>query len=130
MKISGKFDVSLNPMDTYATSVDSSQLCRMSIDKQFHGDLSAESKGEMLSVLTQVQGSAGYVAIEQVVGTLVGKQGSFVLQHYGVMADGTDRLILEVVPNSATNELIGLSGTMAIRIENGQHFYDFDFTLD
>jgi len=117
-------------MDTYATSVDSSQLCRMSIDKQFHGDLSAESKGEMLSVLTQVQGSAGYVAIEQVVGTLVGKQGSFVLQHYGVMADGTDRLILEVVPNSATNELIGLSGTMAIRIENGQHFYDFDFTLD
>ena len=129
MKVSGKFDVTLNPMETYAKGVEGSNLGRMSIDKTFHGELSAKSSGEMLSAVTAVKGSAGYVAIEQVVGTLTGKQGSFVLQHYGVMSGGNDQLILEVVPDSGTRELSGLSGKMHISIDNGQHYYDFDYAL-
>lgn len=129
MKISGSFEVNLNPMDTYAEAKQGIQLGRMSIDKTFDGDLKATSKGEMLSALTTRPGSGGYVAIEQVSGTLSGKSGSFVLQHFGIMAGGDDRLILEVVPDSGTDELIGLSGSMTITIEDGKHFYDFDFEL-
>ena len=101
----------------------------MSIDKTFHGELEAISKGEMLSVMTSTQGSAGYVAVEQVIGNLSGKKGSFVLQHFGTMSKGEDRLILEVVPDSASGELSGLVGKMAITIEDGQHFYEFEYEL-
>lgn len=130
MQISGKFNVALNPQDVYAEGADGMALGRMSIDKTFFGELEATSKGEMLSSLTPTKGSAGYVAIEQVSGTLCGKTGSFVLQHFGLMDRGYDQLILEVVPDSATGELEGLKGCMKIRIEEGdQHFYDFDFHL-
>ena len=101
----------------------------LSIDKTFHGELNATSKGEMLSAMTATQGSAGYVAIEQVVGELSGKKGSFVLQHYGTMSKSDDFLLLEVVPDSGTNELGGISGKMAIKIEEGQHFYEFEYKL-
>lgn len=127
MKISGEFEVKLEPMETFAQGVDGVNLGRMSIDKEFKGELSANSKGEMFSAVTAVKGSAGYVAIEQVVGTLGGKKGSFVLQHYGIMANGSDSLILEVVPNSGSDELQGLAGKMNIRIEEGQHYYDFEY---
>lgn len=83
----------------------------------------------MVSAMTPVKGSAGYVAIEQVTGTLTGKKGSFVLQHFGIMDKGKDRLILNVVPDSGTDDLQGLTGKMAIRIEEGTHFYDFEFDL-
>ena len=129
MKISGKFDTNLNPLDSYARGRNEINLGRMSIDKTFHGDLDATSKGEMLSVMTPVKGSAGYVAIEQVSGSLSGKQGSFVLQHFGTMDKGKNRLILEVVPDSGSGELSGLKGKMAINIENGQHFYEFEYEL-
>ena len=129
MKITGTFDVKLLPMDNFAPGKDGISLGRMSIDKTFYGDLSGASKGEMLSAMTPVKGSAGYVAIEQVNGKLAGNVGSFVLQHFGIMDQGRDRLILEVIPDSGTGELAGLSGTMAIRIDEGQHFYDFDFDL-
>lgn len=130
MKVTGTFEVSMTPLETYAAGQAGIQLGRMSIDKTFKGELDAVSQGEMLSAMTSVAGSAGYVAIEQVSGTLAGKQGTFVLQHFGTMAQGQDRLILEVVPDSATGELVGLSGEMQIRIEDGQHFYDFEYQLD
>ena len=129
-KITGKFDVKLTPSSTYATGVDGVALGRMTLDKTFYGELEARSQGEMLSAMTSVKGSAGYVAIEQVVGNLCGKQGSFLLQHFGIMTDGQNRLILEVVPHSGAGELQGLSGTMAINIENGQHFYEFQFGFE
>lgn len=129
MKITGEFDVKLKPIEGYAEGSDGISLNRMSIDKTFHGELEASSKGEMLSAMTPVKGSAGYVAIEQVQGTLNGKKGSFVLQHFGTMDKGKDRLILEVVPDSATGELKGLSGKMAIIIEDGKHFYEFEYEL-
>lgn len=128
MKASGQFDISLNPQQAYAEGRDGINLNRMSIDKTFKGDLEATSKGEMLSAMTGTEGSAGYVAIEQVAGTLCGKSGSFVLQHFGTMSKGKDRLVLEVVPDSGTGELTGLSGSMNITIsEGGVHNYELDY---
>ncbi|MEX0724161.1 MAG: DUF3224 domain-containing protein [Gracilimonas sp.] len=129
MKISGEFEVKLNPIEGYVKGEKGIKLNRMSLDKTFFGDLDATSKGEMLSAMTPVKGSAGYVAIEQVVGELSGKKGSFVLQHYGTMDKEKDRLILEVVPDSGTGELVGLSGKMGINIEDGKHFYEFEYQL-
>jgi hypothetical protein len=129
MKVSGSFKVKLQPLSHSVSTEPGNTLGRMSIDKRFEGALSASSKGEMLSAITAVKGSAGYVAIEQVSGSLEGKTGSFVLQHFGMMHNGEQRLTLEVVPESGSGELAGLRGSMAIRIENGQHFYDFDYQL-
>ena len=130
MIATGDFEVRLLPIDAYAEAKDGIDLGRMSIDKTFSGDLEATSKGEMLSARTAVQGSAGYVAIEQVDGVLAGKKGTFVLQHFGVMNGGNNRLILEVVPDSGTGELEGLSGQMEIKIEAGNHFYEFAYDLN
>lgn len=130
MKIKGTFDVTLAPKDNYAEGKKGITLGRMSIDKEFHGELQATSKGEMLSARTEQAGSAGYVAIEQVEGQLSGKKGSFVLQHFGIMDRGKDRLILEVVPDSGTDELVGLLGLMSITIDDGQHYYEFEFDFE
>lgn len=127
MKVSGTFDVVLNPLMPYVQGEGGISLGRMSIDKVFHGGLEATSKGEMLSAMTAVKGSAGYVAIEQVTGSLAGKQGSFVLQHFGTATQGNNRLTLEIVPDSGTDELVGLSGKMTIHIEDGAHFYEFEY---
>lgn len=129
MKISGKFNVNLSPLDSSLAGNDGVNFGRMSIDKNFQGELEATGKGEMLSAMTATKGSAGYVAIEQVIGTLSGKVGSFVLQHFGIMDKGQGRLVLEVVPDSGAGELSGLVGTMKINIEDGQHFYEFDYEL-
>jgi hypothetical protein len=102
---------------------------RMSIDKQFHGDLEATSKGEMLTAGTSVKGSAGYVAIEQVSGALHGRTGAFVLQHSGAMTRGVPQLTVTVVPDSGTGELEGLAGKMTIDIADGKHSYEFEYTL-
>ncbi|MBW4967422.1 DUF3224 domain-containing protein [Pseudoalteromonas sp. CR1] len=127
--ITGQFTMALAPIDGYAKGQNGINLGRMSIDKTFKGALNATSQGEMLSAMTPVQGSAGYVAIEQVIGELEGKKGSFVLQHFGTMDKGQDSLILNVIPDSGTDELEGLAGSMKIRIENGVHHYDFQYTL-
>ncbi|WP_255987626.1 DUF3224 domain-containing protein [Chitinolyticbacter albus] len=129
MQAIGEFDVKLQPQTTHASGSDGIALARMSIDKTFRGDLDAQSQGEMLSAVTTVPGSAGYVAIEQVHGRLNGRSGSFVLQHFGTMDHGAPRLVLEVVPDSASGELAGLAGAMTIRIEAGKHYYTFDYTL-
>src|SRR5262249_10125904 len=109
----GSFEVKLAPIETYSKDA---SLGRMSIDKHFHGDLEATSIGEMLSAGSPVKGSAGYVAIEKVTGTLEGQSGSFVLQHFATMNRGTPRLMIEVVPDSGTGDLTGLSGTLQINI--------------
>lgn len=129
MKTKGTFEVKLNPLDFSAQSSEGRKLGRMSINKKFNGPLDAASTGEMLSIITTVKGSAGYVAIEEVSGTLDGKKGGFVLQHFGLMNKGTDQLILEVVPDSGSEELKTISGKMTIKIENGIHNYEFDYSL-
>ena len=129
MKVSGKFEVKLLPLEPYSKGENGINLGRMSIDKTFSGELTATSKGEMISAMTQVKGSAGYAAVEQVTGILSGKKGSFVLQHFATMNKGDSFLKIEVVPDSGTGELSGISGKLSIRIEDGQHFYDFDYKL-
>jgi hypothetical protein len=128
MHATGSFDVKLTPQAA-TPGFEAAQLGRMTIDKQFHGDLEASSLGEMLSVRTDVQGSAGYVALERVTGTLHGRKGSFVFQHSGTMNRGAPTLVLTVVPDSGTGELSGLSGSMAIVIDHGKHSYTMDYQL-
>ena len=130
MKVTGTFTVKMAPLEAYATTQSPSTLGRMSLDKSFSGPLEATSQGEMLTGMTAVKGSAGYVALEKVTGRLDGKSGSFLLQHFGVMHDGDSRLILEVVPASGSGELEKLTGEMAIRIEEGVHYYDLEYTLE
>ncbi|OYT91632.1 MAG: hypothetical protein CFE43_12705 [Burkholderiales bacterium PBB3] len=127
-QITGNFEVKLTPQPA-AEGIEPANLGRLTLDKRFSGDLSAHSLGEMLSAGTEVKGSAGYVAIERVTGTLCGKSGSFVLMHTGVMHRGQPQLQVQVVPDSGTDALQGLTGTMGIQITNGQHLYTFEFTL-
>ncbi|HZN11286.1 MAG TPA: DUF3224 domain-containing protein [Blastocatellia bacterium] len=128
IRASGTFEVKISPQasDDHAEGV---ALGRMSLDKQFHGDLEATSKGEMLTAGTGVPGSAGYVAIERVDGTLHGRGGTFVLQHSGTMTRGAPQLTITVVPDSGAGQLAGLAGRMAITIADGKHTYDFEYTL-
>ncbi|MEO7084143.1 MAG: DUF3224 domain-containing protein [Gemmatimonadaceae bacterium] len=121
----GTFTVKMNKLPTD----ESSPLARMSIDKEFQGDLAGTSKGEMLTIGTATKGSAVYVAIEHVTGTLGGKSGSFSLHHTGIMNRGAPSLTISVVPDSGTDELAGLTGTLNIMIEGGQHSYEFDYEL-
>ena len=116
---SGPFEVKLTPQAPG----------RMSIDKQFHGDLEATSTGEMLMAGTSVKGSAGYVAIEHVSGSLHGRTGGFVLQHSSTMNRGAPQQSVTVVPDSGTGELEGLAGKMTIDIADGKHSYEFEYTL-
>ena len=125
-RATGPFEVKMAPLDTHAQPP---VLGRMSLDKVYHGDLEATAVGEMLAAMTPTEGSAGYVAIERVTGTLAGRTGTFMLQHNGLMNRGAPSLVISVVPDSGTGELEGLSGTMMIIIEAGAHRYEFDYTL-
>jgi hypothetical protein len=124
----GTFSVEMKPQAEPDTA-DGVSLGRMSLDKRFEGDLVATGKGEMLTALTPVKGSAGYVAIERVSGMLQGRSGSFVFQHSGTMDQGAQRLSITVVPGSGTGALAGLSGTFKIHIAAGGHSYEFEYSL-
>ena len=124
----GTFSVKLSPLP-FEGQATGSKLGRMSIDKQIAGDLVATATGQMLSAMTETQGSAGYVAIERVEGSLHGRQGTFVLQHTGTMNRGAPALSVTVVPDSATGELVGLAGDFKIIIAEGKHSYEFTYTL-
>ena len=125
--ISGAFDVKMTPR---SSAHEGAQIGRFSLDKTYHGDLEATSLGEMIAVQTAQKGSAGYVAIERVTGTLAGRRGSFALQHSATMDRGTPNLTIVVIPDSGTDGLAGITGTMDIRIEpGGKHFYDFTYAL-
>lgn len=124
----GRFTVSMTPQGN-PDARDGVALGRMALSKTFEGDLTGTGRGEMLTALTPVQGSAGYVAIERVEGTLHGRAGSFVLQHSGSMDRGAQRLAIEIVPGSGTGALAGIAGVFRLRIDAGQHYYELDYTL-
>lgn len=124
----GPFEVKLTPQ-TPDGKFEDATMGRMTIDKQFHGDLEATSKGQMLTGGTDVKGSAGYVAMEKVTGTLHGRSGTFILQHSGTLNRGAAELSVTVVPDSGTNQLAGLTGKMTIHIADGKHSYDFEYAL-
>ena len=127
-RATGRFEVKLTPQ-LFDGVAEGAKLGRMTIDKQFRGDLEGTSKGQMLSAGTDVGGSAGYVAVEHVTGTLHGLSGTFVLQHTGTMTRGTPSLSITVVPDSGTGALTGLTGTMTIVMTGGTHAYEFDYAL-
>lgn len=124
----GSFEVALQPLPNTEVT-ENPQFGRMLLTKKFSGDLTATARGQMLTALTTVKGSAGYVAIDHVTGELDGLQGSFVLQHSGSMNRGAQSLSIMVVPDTGTGELAGLSGTLSISIVDGKHFYDFIYSL-
>jgi len=126
----GTFEVTMNPEPPYDQN-EGASIGRVSIKKQFSGDLRASSTVEMIGARSLlVKGSAGYVAIERVVGSLRGKSGSFVLQHSGTMTRGKGELSVSVVPDSGTGELKGISGRMTIEISDGNHAYAFEYSFD
>jgi Protein of unknown function (DUF3224) len=125
----GTFEVTMTPQAATFDAAPGATLARLSLAKQFRGDLNGSSAGEMLAARTEIADSAGYVAIERVVGTLHGRTGSFVLQHSGVVTRGKQGLNIDVVPDSGTGELKGISGHMAIIIVAGAHSYEFTYTL-
>lgn len=120
----GTFEVTIQPL-----SAPDALPGRMALDKEFHGDLSGVGKGEMLTALTDTEGSAGYVAIERVTGALHGRQGSFVFQHTGIMNQGAQQLSIVVVPDSGTEQLTGIAGVFSLTVADGKHHYIFDYTL-
>ena len=122
----GIFEVKLTPQEDKS---DDKSTGRMTIEKQWQGDLEGTSMGQMLTGGDFHTGSAGYVAIETMTGTLNGRKGTFILQHNGIMSRGEGQLTIIVVPDSGTDQLAGLAGKMTIKIENGKHFYDFEYTL-
>jgi len=127
---SGAFDVKITPQKPDNTVSEAANIARMTIDKQFHGDLEGASKGEMLAISPDAKGSGVYVALERVTGALKGRNGSFVLHHTGIMTRGVPQLTIEVVPDSGTGQLAGIAGKMMINIApDGKHSYDFEYTL-
>lgn len=125
----GAFDVKLAPQPM-GDGPEAPALGRMSIDKQYHGELEATGKGEMLTAAgTTFKNSAAYVAVERVSGILQGRTGAFALQHMGTMNRGAQQLSITVVPDSGSGQLEGLTGKMGITITGGTHFYDFEYTL-
>lgn len=127
-RATGSFEVTLQPLSNVDVS-SNPLLGRMRLTKKFSGDLAAEALGQMLSAGTSTRGSACYVAIDHVTGELEGRKGSFLLQHTGVMNRGEPSLSITVVPDSGTDELAGLSGTLSINIVDGRHFYDFIYSV-
>ena len=127
-RATGTFDVTLTPQST--DDAEGTPLGRLALDKRFRGGLEATSTGTMLSAGTPVKGSAGYVAIERVTGSLHGKTGTFALQHSATMTRGVGALTIVVVPDSGTGELTGLSGSLSIEITGGKHAYVFEYALD
>lgn len=128
MHATGQFEVKLSPM-TPEDETGGAAIGRLSINKQFFGDLAATSKGQMVAIGTATEGSAGYVAMEVVTGNLHGRSGTFALQHSGIANRGATQLSVTVVPDSGTGELVGLAGQMQIIIAEGKHSYEFDYTF-
>ncbi|MFP5227630.1 MAG: DUF3224 domain-containing protein [Acidobacteriota bacterium] len=126
----GTFEVKLAPQKADNPQAEAAALGRMSLDKEFHGDLEATGQGEMLSFLDRDKASGGYVAMERVTGKLQGREGSFILQHNATMNRGAAEMNIMVVPDTGTGQLAGIAGSMTVRIDGGQHFYDFDYTLE
>lgn len=128
MDARGRFEVQVTPVaaDAYA---DGATMGRMTLDKQFSGDLVGTGKGQMLTGMGSVKGSAAYSAIDRITGTVHGRRGSFIIQHTGIMARGAQSLVITIVPDSGTDELAGIAGTLEITIEGKQHSYLLRYTL-
>jgi hypothetical protein len=128
-RVRGPFDVAVTPTSDPVDAAEGNSLGRMTLAKEFHGPLTAQGRGTMLTAMTATEGSAGYVAVERVTGTLLGRPGSFLLQHSGTMHGSEQKLSITVVPDSGVGELRGIKGSMTIQIVDDAHHYEFNFEL-
>ncbi|MDQ1923773.1 DUF3224 domain-containing protein [Massilia pseudoviolaceinigra] len=128
LRASGPFEIAIIPAGA-PEKEGRTAIARMALDKQYGGALAATGKGTMLTAVSDTKGSAAYVAIERVSGTLAGRKGSFVLQHAGTMQGGTSRALITIVPDSGTEELSGITGSLALTVVDGKHFYALDYAL-
>lgn len=126
--VSGTFDVSTRPEPPFSTE-DGVLLGRMEFDKVFQGALDATSVVYMTYARTPVDSSAGYVAVERIVGSVEGRAGSFVVLHTGLMNEGDLSLEVPIVPKSGTGELVGITGSMTIEESDGEHIYALSYRL-
>jgi hypothetical protein len=126
-RANGTFDVKITPQ--HEDKREGAVLGRMSLHKVFQGDMDGTSEGEMLTAMSGVEGSAVYVAVERFSGTIQGKRGTVALSHRGTMNRGAQELSIEIVPDSGTGELAGIAGSMTIKIENGKHFCQLDYSI-
>lgn len=127
-RAAGSFSVSMNPAAP-TERAGRTTLGRMLLEKQYFGDFDGTGKGEMLTAVTDTKGSASYVAIEQVTGVLLGRSGSFVVHHAGTMSGGVDQLEIAIVPDSGTEELTGIAGKLTLKVVEGEHRYELEYTL-
>jgi len=126
---SGTFDVTITPAPDDDHS-DNGALGRMTVDKVYYGDLEGRAVAQMLTGMSPTEKTSGvYVAMERVTATINGRKGSFILHHTGIMDRGAQNLKITVVPDSGTDQLTGITGTMTIDIRDGKHFYTFDYRL-
>ena len=129
MHASGYFDITLAPQAADNPQVSSAQIDRLSIDKKYHGDVQGTSTGQMQAIKDD-RNTGAYVALEKVVASLHGRNGTFMLMHYGYMSQGAvGRWLVEIVPNSGAGELAGLSGTMKIIHKDEKHYYEIEYAL-
>jgi len=124
----GEFEVKVTPVALDGPAEDAS-LGRLTLVKTLTGDFVGEARGQMLAGMGSVPTSGAYVAIERLTGRLAGREGSFLLFHRGVMSNGSQEMLVEVVPDSGSGALAGLRGTFRIVIEGKKHFYDFEYEL-
>ena len=128
LRARGTFTVALTPQP-FVEDVGDPGIGRMALHKVFVGELEGSASGQMLAMRSDTPGSAGYVAMDRVTGSLQGRSGAFSLQHSGTMTRGAPELSITVIPDSGTGELAGIAGRLAIDIRDGQHFYDLEYTL-
>jgi Protein of unknown function (DUF3224) len=130
-RAAGSFDVKVTPQKPDTQIARAANIGRLTLDKRFHGELEGTGKGEMLASQSDVPGSAGYVAMERITGTLNGRSGGFILQHSATMTRGAPVSSIVVVPDSGTGELRGISGRMTVTVDaEGSHSYEFDFRFE
>lgn len=101
------------------------------VKRLYQGDLQAEGTSHLL-MFYRDDGTASYCGLEEIVGRLGGKSGSFVIEHAGHYADGTAADHITVVAGSGTGELAGLrgSGSSTASGAEGPYPITLDYDLD
>jgi hypothetical protein len=127
-RASGAFEIAMIPAGA-PEKEGRTAIARIGLDKKYLGALAAIGKGQMLTAVTDTKGSAAYVAIERISGTLDGRQGSFVIQHAGTMSGGASEATIRIVPDSGTDALAGISGSLTITVVGGKHLYALDYAF-
>lgn len=96
--------------EPFSTSENGPKLNRASVKQTYSGSLDAKSTLEYL-MTTFEDGRSSFIGIEEIIGELEGKSGSFLLNHTGTHEDDVAKSTFEIIPNSGTGELEGISGS-------------------